>query len=88
MTVGMGLTPSEKKYLEDPYQFDPNYRGKLYRRVENKVLASVGVLSHPKLTTELDSADVWGKLVSLVLDNEEARRDLVYAILSRLSNEG
>lgn len=85
--MGVGLTSSEKKYLEDPYQFDSNYRGKLYHRIEKKVIASVGVLTNPNLTTEIDSTEGWDKLVSLILDNEGARRDLLYAILSRLSNE-
>ncbi|GAI39339.1 unnamed protein product, partial [marine sediment metagenome] len=52
--MGVGLTPTEKKFLADPTQFNSSYRSKLYYRISKKVLASVELLLDARLEIPVD----------------------------------
>ncbi|GAI27104.1 unnamed protein product [marine sediment metagenome] len=83
--MGVGLTPTEKKFLAAPAQFNSSYRSKLYYRISKKVLASVELLLDARLEIPVDP-DVVEKVVGLILDNDSARFALFNTIQSRLSS--
>ncbi|GAI37694.1 unnamed protein product, partial [marine sediment metagenome] len=70
--MGVGLTPTEKKFLADPTQFNSSYRSKLYYCISKKVLASVELLLDARLEIPVDP-DVVEKVVGFILDNDSAR---------------